>query len=95
MQYMKAKLITRRKEVRSDDSLIEIVIWQLSEPLPPCAHRYNYRLAYVAAGECVVRYDNERGKGDHRHVGDDESTYEFSGLDQLLADFRQNVEDWK
>ena len=65
---MKARSITRRKELRDDGSIVEIAIWRLPEPLPPCAHGYKYRLAYVVGGVCVVRYDNERGKGDHRHI---------------------------
>jgi hypothetical protein len=39
-----------------------------------------------------MRYDNEAGKGDHRHVGDREEQYTFTGIDQLLADFRRDVE---
>ena len=38
-----------------------------------------------ASGECFVRYDNERGKGDHRHAGGIETRYEFTDLDTLLA----------
>lgn len=92
---MKARSITRRKELRDDGSIVEIAIWQLPEPLPPCAHGYKYRLAYVVDGVCVVRYDNERGKGDHRHIGGDEMLYRFVDLATLLADFRRDVEGWK
>ena len=46
------------------------MIWELDEALPPSTHRYKYRLFYGAAGVGRVRYDNERGKGDHRHLGD-------------------------
>ena len=95
MQYMNAKSLTRRKEVRSDGSIIEIVIWQLSFPLPGCNHPYKYRLAYVVDRVCVVRYDNERGKGDHRHIAGDESDYTFISLDRLLADFRSDMENRK
>lgn len=94
MQYTKARSIARRKELRSDGSIVEVTIWELSEPLPPCEHHYKYRLAYVMSGACVVRYDNERGKGDHRHFGDTEMPYRFNGLDRLLADFRMDVENW-
>jgi hypothetical protein len=95
MQSMKARAITRRKELRDDGSIVEIAIWELPEPLLPCTHCYKYRLAYVANGVCVVRYDNERGKGDHRHVGDDEMPYRFVDLDRLFADFRLDMENWK
>ncbi|HEX6705764.1 MAG TPA: DUF6516 family protein [Albitalea sp.] len=43
---------------------------------------------------CVVRYDNERGKGDHRHVVADEFAYSFSTPDQLMSDFRADIARW-
>ena len=45
-------------------------------------------------GQTIVRYDNEIGKGDHRHVGTQEleTTYVFKSLVQLLKDFTQDVE---
>ena len=70
------------------------MIWELDAPLEPCRHPYKYRLAYVVDGVCVVRYDNERGKGDHRHVGEREETYEFSTPRQLVADFMNDVKEW-
>jgi hypothetical protein len=70
MQYMRAVLWSHAKEIRDDGSIVEIMIWELDEPLPPSTHRYKYRLYYGAAGVGRVRYDNERGKGDHRHLGD-------------------------
>ena len=42
-------------------------------------------------GNCVVRYDNEGGKGDHPHVGKLERPYEFASLDKLQADFWADV----
>jgi hypothetical protein len=95
MQYMKATLIAQAKEVRDDGSIVEIVVWELAEPLPPCAHPYKYRLFFGASGECFVRYDNERGKGDHRHAGGVETSYEFTDLDALLADFERDVTNWR
>ena len=95
MRYVKAHALVRRKEVRSDGTIVEIVIWQLAEALAPCEHRYKYRLAYVEHGRCVVRYDNERGKGDHRHIDGVENGYRFVSLAQLLADFRNDVENRK
>jgi hypothetical protein len=40
MQYMKAKLIAKAKEVHDDGSIVEIVIWELPEPTPPSTHKY-------------------------------------------------------
>jgi hypothetical protein len=34
MQYMKATLLARSKEVHDDGSIAEVVIWELPEPLP-------------------------------------------------------------
>ena len=72
MQYMKAALLAKSKELRDDGSIVEVVIWELPEPLPPSEHRYKYRLFFGWSGCEVVRYDNERGKGDHRHVDGEE-----------------------
>jgi hypothetical protein len=95
MQYIRARLIAQAKEVRDDDSIIDIVVWELAEPLLPCTHLYKYRLFFGRPGECFVRYDNERGKGDHRHVGEVEFDYEFISLDALLADFERDVTNWR
>ena len=92
---MKARQIAQAKEVRDDGSIVEITVWELAEPLSPCTHIYKYRLYFGKAGECFVRYDNERSKGDHRHVGRKESDYEFTDLDSLLADFEQDVANWR
>jgi hypothetical protein len=45
--------------------------------------------------ECVLRYDNEAGKGDHRHLGAVETPYRFTTSSQLLADFWRDVDAWK
>lgn len=92
---MTAALLAQAKEVRDDGTIVEIVVWALDAPLPPCAHRYKYRLFYGRSGECFVRYDNERGKGDHRHAGDKESAYDFTTLEALLDDFERDVTDWR
>jgi hypothetical protein len=44
MQYMKAVLLAKAKEVRNDGAIVEVVIWELPEPLPPSTHRHKYRL---------------------------------------------------
>lgn len=91
---MSARALVQVKEVRDDGTIIQMVVWALTEPVPPCRHRYKYRLFYGTAGECRIRYDNERGKGDHRHLGDVEVPYDFTTLDRLLADFQHDVEHW-
>ena len=95
MQYMIAVLLARTKDVRSDGSIVEVVVWQLSAPLPASEHLYKYRLYYGVGGVCRVRYDNERGKGDHRHVGEKEEGYDFTTIDRLLDDFERDIADWR
>ena len=94
MQYMKAIPLARSKEVRDDGCIVEVVIWELPEPLPPSQHRYKYRLFYGRPGEERIRYDNERGEGDHRHLAGLETEYKFESIDKLLDDFERDIEDW-
>jgi hypothetical protein len=56
------------------------------------AHRFKYSLFYGYPGYRAVAYDNERGKGDHRHRDAAEEPYTFESLDKLLADFEVDVE---
>ena len=72
--------------------VIEVVIWSLPEPVPPSVHGFKYRLVYVVGGVRAVGYDNERGKGDHKHLGGVEMAYRFVDVQTLLADFMADVE---
>lgn len=92
---MKAVLITRYRSASNDGSLIELVVWRVPEPVPPSGHPFKYLLVYVLNGERVVGFDNERGKGDHKHVGNTEEAYCFGSVDGLLDDFFAEVEKWK
>jgi hypothetical protein len=51
-------------------------------------------LVYVVAGQCVIRYDNEAGKGDHKHTGAVATPYVFTMPAKLLADFWFDVDKW-
>ncbi len=89
----KAELIVRHKEVTAEGLIIEAVIWKLSKPVSGCFHPFKYRLHFgTQEGDCMVGYDNERGKGDHRHVGRLEEPYRFTTIKTLLVDFRKDVE---
>lgn len=91
---MRAMALMRRRVVMAADAFVEVVIWRVSEPLLPSTHLFKYRLAYVVDQRCVLRYDNERGKGDHRHVEERDEPYAFSTPDRLLADFEADVARW-
>ena len=64
----RALLLLHEKVVRTDGSLVEIVIWRLPRPTPDRPHGLKYRLYFGRAGECLVRYDNEAGKGDQARL---------------------------
>ncbi len=91
---MKANLLLRRRIVLAIDAFAEVVIWRVPQSVPPSGHRFKYRLVYVVADQCVLRYDNERGKGDHRHLGTAEESYLFTTPDQLMADFNADILRW-
>lgn len=63
--------------------------------VPGSKRDLKYSLAYVVDGVCVLRFDNESGKGDHVHRGDKEMPYRFISLEQPLADFWRGVDDWR
>jgi Family of unknown function (DUF6516) len=92
---MKAELLLDERHVLDDRSFVEIVVWRLPQPTRGSIHRFKYRLALVADGVCVLRYDNEAGKGDHRHVQDEQEPYDFRDPDTLLADFWRDVQNWR
>lgn len=87
---MKAVEILREKTV-AGNLVIEMVVWRLPEPMLGSGHCYKYRLYCGRNGQCLVRYDNERGKGDHVHYGIEELPYSFVDLGQLLNDFQADV----
>jgi hypothetical protein len=91
---MKAVELVQRRITFSEDAFAELVLWRLSKPLAGSIHRYKYRLAYVVEGVSVLRYDNEGGKGDHRHYGATEETYSFSTPERLIADFQRDIARW-
>lgn len=88
---MRAELIIRDRRLFEDGGLVDIVIWLVPEPVPPTDHGLKYRLYYGRAGRRIVGYDNERGKGDHRHVDGREEPYVFVSLERLLDDFEADV----
>jgi hypothetical protein len=54
--------------------------------------RLKYSLFYGRDGVRIVGYDNERGKGDHKHLGEMETRYRFVSMEKLVADFLADVE---
>lgn len=89
---MKAEKITEHKSVSADGSIIQFVVWKLPVPVPPTTHGFKYRMVYIRDGIRVVGFDNERGKGDHKHLDGQEYPYTFTTIGQLIEDFLTEVE---
>lgn len=49
-------------------------------------------MVFVRANQRLVGYDNERGKGDHKHINRRELSYRFVDIDTLMRDFLRDVE---
>ncbi|MCX7175173.1 MAG: DUF6516 family protein [Proteobacteria bacterium] len=75
-----------------DGAIVEMTIWKFSEPVPGSAHAFKYSLFYGYPGKRIVGYDNERGKGDHRHFGNRQEPYIFSSVEALVSDFLSDVQ---
>lgn len=88
---MKARLIQKTRRRIDESAFVEVVVWELPQPVPGSSHRFKYRLALVVNGECVMRYDNERGKGDHRHIEDREEAIEFTTPEALFEAFEADM----
>jgi len=89
---MKAKRIFGEKHVFSDGSIVEMIIWRLPPHTRERPHGIKYRLYYGSAdSRSMVRYDNELGKGDHRHYEDVEKPYEFKNVESLVGDFMRDI----
>jgi Family of unknown function (DUF6516) len=91
---MKAIELLQTRIVYSQNAFAELVLWHVPSPLPGSSHHFKYRLAYVVDSKRVLRYDNESGKGDHRHLGDAEQPYAFSSPEQLIIDFERDIARW-
>lgn len=87
----KATLIFHEKLVFPDHAIMQGVIWRLPGATPERPHSLKYRLYYGKNGQRIIGYDNERGKGDHRHYRDLEEDYLFTTVEQLIADFLADV----
>lgn len=92
---MNAELLFRKREALTETAFIEMIIWRVPEPVRGSEHTFKYRLALISNGVCVLRYDNEAGKGDHKHIAEQEVAYRFADLTTLQTDFWNDVEAWR
>jgi Family of unknown function (DUF6516) len=88
---MSATPLVFLKRQNADGTIIDIKIWQLPKSTPERPHGLKYSLFYGRAGDRIVGYDNETGKGDHRHYGPREEIYDFESMERLMQDFFADV----
>ncbi len=88
---MKAELLFHQRIEYDDGALVEMTLWRVPAPVLPSRHGLKYSLFYGRPGIREVGYDNERGKGDHRHFNGVETAYAFSTVAQLMRDFWSDV----
>ncbi len=69
-----------------------MIIWQLPRSTSERPHGLKYSLFYGGPDGRIVGYDNESGKGDHKHIRDVETRYKFIDVETMVADFLADVE---
>lgn len=92
---MKAELLVKERLTQGEIGFAELILWRVPSPIASSSHSFKYRLALVVNSVCVLRYDNEAGKGDHKHIGNFEIPYLFESPQQLLNDFWHDVKLWR
>ena len=90
--HMNAERIFYDKTLFPDGLIVEMVIWKLPKTTKDRPHGLKYRLFYGRDGLRIVGYDNERGKGDHKHINEVEVPYKFVSVEKLVADFLADIE---
>jgi hypothetical protein len=88
----RARLVFHRKRYYDDGAIAELTLRHVPEPVRGSSHPFKYSLFYGRPGERLVAYDNEPGKGDHRHYDQRQEAYRFTTPDQLLRDFLADVQ---
>jgi hypothetical protein len=62
-----------------------MTIWEVASPVVGSAPKLKYSLCYGANGKRLVGYDDERSKGDHRHIGDRQERYLFETVEIITS----------
>ena len=79
------------RQLFPDGYMIHMRVWEVPQPVPPSEHNFKYAAFYGRPGERTILYDNERGKGGHRHYGAREEACRFTSVEQLIEDFLAEV----
>lgn len=87
----RAQRVFYRKRHYDDGTISEFALWLVPRPVRGSHHAFKYSLFFGRPGERLILYDNEPGKGDHRHYVDREEPYLFTTPEQLIRDFLADV----
>ncbi|WP_025119044.1 MULTISPECIES: DUF6516 family protein [unclassified Serratia (in: enterobacteria)] len=88
---MPSQLVFQDRITLTDTEFVQMVIWFVEPSVRASVHHYKYRFAYVKDGICRLRYDNEAGKGDHKHLGDKQQPIKFTSPKALIRSFFDEV----
>lgn len=91
MFQVRARLLFHQRIDYEDGGIVELTIWRVPRPVAPSTHGLKYSLFYGFPGIRLIGYDNERGKGDHRHMREIEMDYHFTTVERLMEDFWHDV----
>jgi Family of unknown function (DUF6516) len=88
---VEARLLFREHLDLTETAFVQMVVWKLLRRMRGSAHAFKFRLALISNNVCVLRYDNEAGKDDHKHIGERECPYSFIELPMLKMEFLKDV----
>ena len=89
---MKTRLIYREKYIYSYGAIREMVLWKFPNKTADRPHGLKYSIYYGLADKtCIVRYYNETGKDDHKHIKDRKEPYPFTDVETLISDFLEDI----
>ena len=91
----KAKIVIHSKVNDPDGMITEFTVWKLPAPSQERPHGLKYSFFFGREGIRIIAYDNERGKGDHRHYLDREEKYVFVSIEKLMSDFLKDIQDYR
>lgn len=92
---MKVQVLVDDRITQGENAFVELRVVLVPVAVRGSAHTFKYSLSLVVDGVCVLRFDNEAGKGDHYHLGEKELSYSFSTMPALLGDFWKMVDEWR
>jgi len=92
---MNATLLLDERQILSPTAFVALKVWKVPSPVRGSAHDLKYSFVLVENGVSIVRYDNEAGKGDHKHLPTGEVSVTFTSAAQLLKEFWADVDQWR